>query len=137
MHITGQIKVQRGDKEQQGVHDAVHDHLEEGKLIGIFPEGTRSPHKNKMLRPFTSVARYAIYKKVPVIPVGLIGTFDVMSRQDKKPQFRKLISIHVGTPINLSHHDHSKVTREEYRHITNSIMQKIAELSGKEAYVGM
>lgn len=138
MKITGQIKVVRGESERHpAVHNLVHEHLDASKFIGIFPEGTRAPDNEKMLRPFTSVARYAIFKKVPIIPIGLKGTFEVMSRHDHKPKFIKTVSIKIGEPIDLSHHDHEKVTREEYRKITNEIMLKIAELSGKRAYQGV
>src|SRR3989338_7246236 len=107
MKITGQIKVIRGESEHHlAVHNLVHKHLDASKFIGIFPEGTRAPDNEKM------------------------------SRHDKKPKFTKMVSIKIGEPIDLSHHNHEKVTREEYRKITNEIMFKIAELSGKQVYTG-
>ena len=137
MKITGQIKVVRNADDKNPVHNLVHEHLDASKFIGIFPEGTRAPDRDKMLRPFTSVARYAIFKKVPVIPIGLKGTFDVMSRHEHKPKFSKVVSIHVGEPMDLSHYDHEKMDKTEYRIITNRIMHKIGELSGKEPYSGI
>ncbi|MBW3648623.1 MAG: 1-acyl-sn-glycerol-3-phosphate acyltransferase, partial [Actinobacteria bacterium] len=46
--------------------------LEDGELMGLYPEGTRSPD-GRLYRGKTGVARMALEAGVPVIPVGLIG----------------------------------------------------------------
>lgn len=53
--------------------------LDSGHLFGIYPEGTRSPDGN-LYRGHTGVARLALEKRVPVIPVAMIGT-----REAQKP----------------------------------------------------
>ena len=75
MHVTGQIKVERHRVDHRPVNNVVLRHLNDGKLIGIFPEGTRSPDSGKMLRAFTGVVKYAAKAKVPVIPVGIKGSY--------------------------------------------------------------
>lgn len=132
MKSTGQIKVDRTVKDKRGVHNLVYAHLHMGKLIGIFPEGTRAPDKEKMLRAFTGVAKYAIKKKVSVIPVGIYGTFDVMSRHDKAPKFKKIVTLHIGPPIDLRLYLQHKMNAVAYRVITDKIMRQIAILSGKQ-----
>src|SRR3989344_6866490 len=47
--------------------------LKHGKIIAIHPEGTRSM-TGKLLRAKTGVARLALAAKVPVIPIGFLGT---------------------------------------------------------------
>src|ERR671912_840610 len=47
--------------------------LAEGNLLGIYPEGTRSPD-GQLYRGKTGVARMALEAGVPVIPVAAIGT---------------------------------------------------------------
>lgn len=131
MLATGQIRVDRKAKDKRVVHNLVHKHLDAGKLIGIFPEGTRAPDKEKMLLAFTGVAKYAIKKQVLVVPVGISGTFDVMSRHDKKPRFRKIVKITIGEPVDLSLYLRYKMNKKAYRVITDNIMRRISILAGK------
>jgi 1-acyl-sn-glycerol-3-phosphate acyltransferase len=59
--------------------------LRSGKPIMITPEGTRS-HDGKLheFKPgFIKLARRA---KVPVLPVGIVGTFEVLPRHRKLPR---------------------------------------------------
>lgn len=131
MFATGQIKVDRKSKDKRVVHNLVHEHLDAGKLIGIFPEGTRAPDKQKMLFAFTGVAKYAIKKQVPVVPVGISGTFDVMSRHDRKPRFKKIVRINIGEPVDLTLYLRYKMNKKAYRVITDKIMRRISILAGK------
>jgi 1-acyl-sn-glycerol-3-phosphate acyltransferase len=131
MKATGQIRVNRTAKDKRAVHNMIYEHLDNGKLVGIFPEGTRAPDKEKMLLAFTGVAKYAIKKRVPVIPVGLRGTFDVMSRHDTKPHFLKIVSIIIGAPVDLKIYLEHKMNKLAYRVITNRIMFTISALSEK------
>lgn len=131
MTFTGQIQVKRQTKDKREVHNLVFDHLSSGKIIGIFPEGTRAPTKEEMLKAFSGVAKYAFKGGVPVIPVGLKGTYDVMSRHDKKPKFIKVVNINIGEPIKLDKFRDIKLNTRAYELLTGKIMLKIAELSGK------
>jgi 1-acyl-sn-glycerol-3-phosphate acyltransferase len=132
MKITGQIKVERTSEDKHETHVLVHEHLDAGKIIGIFPEGKRSPDKDLMLKAFVGVAKYSVYKKVPVIPVGIKGTYDVMSRHDKWPSFEKKVELHIGKPIDGHIYLEGKLEENEYQVITNKIMLDIAHLSGKK-----
>lgn len=131
MHLTGQIKVNRVSHDKSETHKLVHEHLDAGKMIGIFPEGTRSPDKLLMQKAFTGVAKYAVFKKVPVIPVGIKGAYEVMSRHDKRPRFAKEIELHVGKPIDAHCYLIGELGENEYRRITDKIMVEISHLSGK------
>jgi 1-acyl-sn-glycerol-3-phosphate acyltransferase len=131
MLLSGQIEVNRTNKNKYETHSKVYEHLDAGKMIGIFPEGTRSPDKTLMLKAFTGVAKYAIFKKVPVIPVGIKGTFDIMSKQDKKPNFTKIVEFHIGKPIDAHRYLIGKLNEDEYQKVTDKIMFDIANLSGK------
>ncbi|OGG54387.1 hypothetical protein A3D62_00460 [Candidatus Kaiserbacteria bacterium RIFCSPHIGHO2_02_FULL_49_11] len=131
MLITGQIEVRRTKKDKREMHDLVYAHLTSGKMIGIFPEGTRAPSKESMLKAFSGVARYAFNGKVPIVPVGIQGSFDVMSRHDKKPHFKKIIHIAVGEQISFDKFHGVKLNRRAYELLTDKIMLRISELSGK------
>ncbi len=131
MKMTSQIKVDRVAKDKQALHELVHDYLDSGKAIGIFPEGTRSPYEDSMLYAFSGVAKYSHRAKVPVIPVGIKGAHHVMKKGDSRPHFRKAITIHVGKPLYFVEH-HSKPGDEAlYRMITDEVMREISTLSGK------
>lgn len=132
MKITGQIPVSRTSHDKTVVHNTVHEHLMIGKAIGIFPEGTRSPHKEEMLFAFPGVAKYAIKAKVPVIPVGIKGAFEVMSRHDKRPRFTKIVEIHIGEPIHFTHYHDIELNQETYQELTHQIMLKVSGLCGKK-----
>lgn len=132
VRLAGQIKVERRSQEKNCLHDAVDWHLNSGKVVGIFPEGTRSHDSVEMLHAFTGVAKYAVKGKVPVIPVGIKGAYEVMSRHDKIPKLKKTISIHVGRPIHFIEHHDKEVDEPTYRQLTDKIMLEISHLSGKK-----
>src|SRR5919106_3156165 len=64
---VGQISCERegGKKSEQSLQIAL-EVLEDGKLLGIYPEGTRSPD-GKLHRGRTGVARLALAAGVPII----------------------------------------------------------------------
>jgi 1-acyl-sn-glycerol-3-phosphate acyltransferase len=132
VRTTGQIKVDRKSKDKHELHESVHSHLDAGKLIGIFPEGTRSPHESQMLKGFPGVVKYAIQKKAPVIPIGIKGTYKVMSRHDNLPRFKKIVEIIVGTPILFEKYHNIKLDDKVFGGLTHNIMLEISRLSKKE-----
>ncbi|MBU2545288.1 1-acyl-sn-glycerol-3-phosphate acyltransferase, partial [Patescibacteria group bacterium] len=123
---------ERVSHDKKGVHDKVYSALDQGRVIGIFPEGTRSAN-GEIQKPFTGVAKFALNAKVPVIPVGIIGTYDIMSRHDKRPKFRGAKArIKIGKPIYFSEYANIQPTNEDYKKITDKIMLQVAELAEKK-----
>ena len=68
--------------------------LAQGKAFGIFPEGTRSAD-GKLQKAYTGVARLALTAKAPVVPVGIIGAYEIMSRHDNWPRLGKRCGIKI------------------------------------------
>lgn len=130
--MTGQIKVERGKRDKRALHAAVHKCLNHNKMVGIFPEGTRSPSKEEMLFAFTGVAKYAIRGQAPVVPVGIKGTYEVMAKHDKKPKFKKVVTIHVGEPMRFEEYRKSKLNKKAFRVLTDKVIMEIAKLSSKK-----
>lgn len=129
MKLTGQIRVDRKSKDKNEVLDQVFSALEQGRVIGIFPEGTRSRDGN-FTKAFTGVAKIALRARVPVVPVGIVGTFEIMSPHDKFPKLRKAI-LRFGEPMHfkeLYDIDHNET---HYRLVTDKIMHRIAALTGR------
>ncbi|MCW2700387.1 MAG: putative 1-acyl-sn-glycerol-3-phosphate acyltransferase [Blastococcus sp.] len=101
--------------------------LSEGKLLGIYPEGTRSPD-GRLYRGKIGVARMALDTGAPVIPVAMIYT----SR--RLPFGKKVTRVRVrfGAPLDFSRYEGLSGDRFIERSITDEIMYEIMELSGQE-----
>lgn len=131
MILTGQIKVDRNSHDKSDVHENVKLHLEKGKLLGIFPEGTRSPYVDEMLPAYTGIAKYALKHKVHIIPVGLRGMHDILPKTGGKVSFKKCAEIHIGEPLDLSSHWECHEDTNICEFVTEKVMKKIEVLSGK------
>ncbi len=131
MQITGQIKVDRHMEDKSAVHASVKAHIEKKQLVGIFPEGTRSPSATEMLKAFTGIARYALQHKVAIIPVGIRGAHEIQNREQKRPLFKKLVKISVGEPMYFTEYYGKENDAEVLVMVTEKVMQRIEVLSGK------
>ena len=100
--------------------------LDEGKIIGIYPEGTRSL-TGKLQRAKTGVARLALLSGVPVIPVGLIGTFEILPKGKYMPKLRKA-AMNIGKPMHFDEYYNKNINKKILREITTKIMKNIAKL---------
>jgi len=124
---TGQIKVDRQNPDKQEVFQKIFELLKNGQVVGIFPEGTRSAD-GKIGKTFTGVAKIATEAKVPVVPVGISGTYEIMSRHDKKPKFIKNITINIGKPIYLEEYYSRAGDEAAMRQATDAIMGQVSSL---------
>jgi 1-acyl-sn-glycerol-3-phosphate acyltransferase len=131
---VGQISCERegGEKSQQSLQIAL-EVLEGGNLLGIYPEGTRSPD-GKLHRGRTGVARLALAAGVPVVPCGTIGIDEVMPKSAKFPRLtgRVPVTVKFGKPLDLSRYQGQERDRYVLRSITDEIMYEIMQLSGQE-----
>ena len=130
MKLTEQIKVDRDAKDKsQPINQAIK-HLKEGKVIGIFPEGTR-PSDGKLQRAYNGVIKIAILAGVPIIPVGIKGTFEIISRHDRYPKFKKC-QLFFGEPIYYDKYIRNVNKIDLLTNLTRSLMKKIGKLCDKE-----
>jgi len=136
MHGLGTIPVHRegGRAALNALDDAVPV-LRSGELVGIFPEGTRSPD-GRLYRGRTGVARLAMQANVPVVPVGILGTEKVQPKGHSIPRLgvlgRSGVVMRFGEPLEFSDRDDEMSTM---RAITDEIMQEIQKLTGQK-YTG-
>ena len=132
--MCGQIPTERsGGKKSQQSLDVALEVLQEGKLLGIYPEGTRSPD-GFLHRGRTGVARLALTAGVPVIPCGLVGTEAVMPKAAKFPRMRGQLRVEVryGKPLDFSRYKGRERDRFVLRSVTDEIMYEIMQLSNQE-----
>ncbi len=131
MMFTGQIRVDRNQHDKHELHERVSRHVKRCQLIGIFPEGTRSPHREEMQKAFTGVAIFALRHHIPIVPVGIRGTYDVMSRHDKWPKIKRVVEIHIGEPLHFSQHHDKDSDKDICVYVTEVVMKELEKLSGK------
>lgn len=107
--------------------------LGEGKLLGIYPEGTRVPD-NRLFRGKTGVARLALQARVPVVPMAMINTFELMPAGEKPKVFGLpgRPGVRFGKPLDFSEFYGREDDREVLRTVTDRIMHGIRDLSGQE-----
>ncbi|MEA2433075.1 MAG: 1-acyl-sn-glycerol-3-phosphate acyltransferase [Actinomycetota bacterium] len=132
--MAGQIPIERegGEKSEVALNTALKV-LKGGDLLGIYPEGTRSPN-GKLHRGRTGVARLALAADVPIIPIGLVGTEDVMPKEAKMPRLvgRPKVIVKIGRPLDFSRFADRGRDRFVLRSMTDELMYEIMQLSGQE-----
>ncbi len=104
--------------------------LRDGSLVGIFPEGTRSPD-GRLYRGKTGVARMALEAQVPIIPVAITGTFEALPYDKKLPKPGR-VEIRFGKPLDFQRHFGNPGDRFVLRSVTDEIMYEIMLMSGQE-----
>jgi 1-acyl-sn-glycerol-3-phosphate acyltransferase len=126
----GQVPVDRGSSAARAALDTCNRLLREDRLVGIYPEGTRSPD-GRLFKGKTGVARMALESQVPVIPVAMIGTNRVNPIGSKVWRPYK-VRIKIGEPLDFSRYYGMTTDRFIQRSMTDEIMYALMELSGAE-----
>ena len=129
---VGQIPVDRsgGEAGERALTTGLRV-LAEGRLLGIYPEGTRTPD-GRLYRGKTGVARLALESGAPVIPTAMMGTFELMPSGRLLPKFRVRPGVKFGKPLDFSRYAGLESDRLVLRAITDEIMYALMELSGQE-----
>jgi 1-acyl-sn-glycerol-3-phosphate acyltransferase len=128
---VGQVPIDRsgGSASEAAVRKGL-EILRQGKLLGIYPEGTRS-HDGRLYRGKTGVARMALEAGAPVIPVAVIGTFEAAPSGRRIPRPTP-ITVRFGKPLDFSRYAGMSEDRFVLRSITDEIMYELMQLSGQE-----
>jgi 1-acyl-sn-glycerol-3-phosphate acyltransferase len=105
--------------------------LREGHVVGIYPEGTRSPD-GRLYRGKTGVARMALEGQVPVVPVAVHGTDEIMPLDAKAPRLSGRPTVTFGKPLYFDRYYDRPKDRFVLRSVTDEILYEIMMLSGQE-----
>jgi 1-acyl-sn-glycerol-3-phosphate acyltransferase len=133
---VGQIPIDRGGgaASERALRSGLRV-LSEGNVLGIYPEGTRSPD-GRLYKGRTGVARLALESRAPVVPCAMINTFEFLPSGSSRPNPRIRPGVIFGKPLDFSRYYGRESDREALRAVTDEIMLSIRELSSQE-YVDM
>ncbi|MCK7641823.1 1-acyl-sn-glycerol-3-phosphate acyltransferase [Corynebacterium sp. CCM 8835] len=132
---VGQVPIDRssGNAARSAIETGIKL-VREGKILGIYPEGTRSPD-GRIYRGKTGVARMALATGAPVIPVAMFGTRRANPIGTWIPRPAK-VGMHIGSPIDpmefITSRGLDKNSYEAARALTDRIIEVLVEMTGNE-----
>ena len=121
--LWGAIPLQRGEADMSALRAALKA-LEDGQILGVAPEGTRSGD-GRLQRGHPGVVLLALRSNAPLLPVVYYGgeLFWSNLRRLRRTDFH----VAVGRPFYLSPNG-TKITREVRQQMTDEIMYQMAAL---------
>lgn len=127
VRFLGAIPVKRGEADRQLLR-ASDELLKKGKVLIIFPEGTRSKIQ-QLGQAHAGMGMIALRAGVPVLPVAVCGSEHAFKK------FRPRVTISYGEPV-LLRPKGAKITKEDILEATDTVMHRIAEML-PESYRGV
>ncbi|OBF06755.1 MULTISPECIES: 1-acyl-sn-glycerol-3-phosphate acyltransferase [unclassified Mycobacterium] len=128
---VGQVPIDRTDADSaQAALTTAERLLSQGKLLGMYPEGTRSPD-GRLYKGKTGLARLALHTGVPVIPVAMIGTNVVNPPGTNMLRFGR-VTVRFGKPMDFSRFEGLAGNRFIERAVIDEVIYELMGLSGQE-----
>jgi 1-acyl-sn-glycerol-3-phosphate acyltransferase len=129
---TGLIPIDRDDADAAAAAlGAGVRAMRDGMLLGVYPEGTRSPD-GRLYRGKTGVARMAMDAGVPVLPVAMTGTDKVQPIGAVVPHLAR-VGVRIGAPLRPPRPAQDPEQRKaQAREFTERVMSAIGQLSGQQ-----
>ena len=119
VRFLGAFPVKRGEADRQSLR-AAENQLKTGRILSIFPEGTRSK-LHTLGQAHAGLGMIALRSGAPVLPVAIYGS------EKSFTQFRPRITIIFGEPMILTPKG-KKVTREDIDQSTEQVMLLISSM---------
>lgn len=125
------------DREAGGNEESLRrarEKLEEGGVIGVYPEGTRSNYGN-LLRAKRGVARLALRTGCPIVPVALL-THHLWPKGPLVPDLGERAYVNVGEPAEYGRKEDKATDREFTQEIADDAMSRVEGLleEAEDAY---
>lgn len=113
--------VKRGSPDRKAMKKAL-EILDEQKVLGIFPEGTRSK-TGELSKPQHGIAMLVLKGKAPVVPVAFVGTRKIFPWAWFSP-----VVVKIGSPVSYDEYYDAKLSTSLLEEISRDIMDKISVL---------
>jgi 1-acyl-sn-glycerol-3-phosphate acyltransferase len=128
----GGFEVARDGTDRKALRDSIAM-LQAGEVLLVYPEGTRQ-HGAK-IQPLQPGAAYlALRAEVPIVPVGIAGTEEILRKHRVKlPRFGRCVMV-VGEPIVSPPRDRGVVSRERVDALTarlHNALQTVFDEAGE------
>lgn len=130
MRQNGAFGIRRGAADTEAFRLAKRV-LDEGRVLGAFPEGTRSA-TGELQRAKDGVTLLALRTGAPILPVGVFGTHRFWPRGQKLWGVGGRIGLRVGEPFTLERGLRPDGERESLEDVTTRLMLRIAALLPEE-----
>lgn len=124
MPLVGAFTVRRGAADRRALRMAERV-LEQGRLLCMFPEGTRSV-SGALGSAHGGAALLALRSAAPIIPVAITGTPRIFSRRFPWVGFPR-VTVTIGLPF-AARSPGDIAQRQEREQVTGEIMARIAAL---------
>ena len=126
---VGMIPLKRGGgSASERALAAAREVLDKGGILGIYPEGTRSPD-GRLYKGHTGAARLARDCDAPIVPVAQLGTNEVQPIGAMWPKLFRQVKVKLGEPIRWKE---GAGGMRQLRDFTDEVMTAIAALSGQQ-----
>lgn len=111
----GVFPVKRGKGDISSIKNA-YKLLDEGKIVGIFPQGTRiNPQRIETMRVKPGAAMIALNAGVPIIPAAIQGNYKLFGK----------VRVIFGDPFYLEHKDGEKHKKDELKELAKDIIKRV------------
>lgn len=128
MRRVGAFPVKRGAADRKAIKHAL-GLLEQGKVVCVFPEGTRS-EDGKLQEPELGIGFIALKSRCPVVPVLIRGTDKVLPRHAKRLHFHPIRIIY-GEPLTFPDLYESGDSRQGMLEVGQRVITAIRDLADR------
>ncbi len=125
MRQNGVFGVRRGAGDLEAFK-AARSVLDEGRILAIFPEGTRSP-TGAMQAAKEGATVLAVRSGAPILPIAIEGSHEFWPKAKLLPRPGRRMTVRIGKPFTLTL-PKSADRRESLRQATAELMSHVAEL---------
>jgi 1-acyl-sn-glycerol-3-phosphate acyltransferase len=127
MRQNGVFGVRRGAGDLEAFKTAKNV-LDEGRILVIFPEGTRSP-TGALQNAKEGATVLAVRSGAPIVPIAVIGSHRFWGKGKRIPRIGSRVTIRVGEPFILTMRKGAGIDRHEaLAAATTELMRHIAEM---------
>jgi len=117
--------IKRGQQDLKAVKDSLRK-LKEGKVIALFPEGSRTEGPG-LGEPALGIGMLAAHSGAPVLPIFLKGTGKALPKRAKSIKFWP-VKVYIGKPLKFEKCKEASKRKEAYKEFSNRVMKSISYL---------